>query len=169
MQYFSPMAREAILWTKDHLSPEDISFLNKLELVLTREDFTMVHGTLFEPQYFHYLFDEREAGPVFRMMTKDILFVGHTHVAGVFIQNQRGVQYVTSGIVAMKDDCKYIVNVGSVGQPRDGNPMTSYCVFDVAQKTVTIKRIPYDIEEAQKRILQAGLPPFLALRLAQGQ
>ena len=169
LQYFNPMAREAILWTKNHLLPEDIDFLNRLELVLTCEDFMMVHGTLFEPHYFHYLFEENQARTAFSMMTKDILFVGHTHMAGIFIQGQRGVHYVTSESVTMKNDCKYIVNVGSVGQPRDGNPSASYCVFDVTTKTIVLKRIPYDIEEAQKRILQAGLPPFLALRLALGQ
>ncbi len=170
LQYFSPMAKEAILWTQNHLSDEDKVFLSGLELLLAQKDFLMVHATLFEPHFFHYLFEERQAQAMFRLMSEDVVFVGHTHLPGIFIRDGSRVRYHSDkDPLTLQEGCQYIINAGSVGQPRDRNPFSSYCVFDSQKKTVIIKRVPYDVEGAQKDILEAGLPPFLAFRLGKGQ
>lgn len=168
--YFNSIAKEAVLWTKQKSSQQDFDFLNKLKLVEKSKDFILVHGTLQEPSYFHYLADERQAEVMFRLMDRDVCFVGHSHVPGVFIKNQKGqIRYFSSQEVKLEEGFRYIVNVGSVGQPRDNNPMAAYCIFDTEEKVVLIKRANYDVEEAQQRILSAGLPAFLASRLAQGR
>ena len=103
-------------------------------------------------------------------MAADICFVGHTHIPGVFVQdiNSR-ISYVQDYPLSLSPRKKYIVNVGSVGQPRDRNPMASYCIFDSDRGVIDIKRVNYDIKQAQDSIFSAGLPSFLAERLAAGK
>ncbi|HOW34830.1 MAG TPA: metallophosphoesterase family protein [Candidatus Omnitrophota bacterium] len=169
MRYFNPMAKEAIRWTRLKTSREDMAFLDKLELTFIGDELILVHGTRQEPSFFHYLMDEIQAKEMFGIMEKDLAFVGHSHIPGVFIKKKSSIRYLTCGDIQLEPGCRYIVNVGSVGQPRDGNPMASYCVYDTEAGIVSIKRINYDIESTQKKILQVGLPVFLAARLEAGR
>ena len=169
IEYFNPAARLAIEWTKNKVCREDMAFLDRLKLIHKNEDFILVHGTLQEPSYFHYLIDVRQAAGMFFDMDRNLCFVGHSHVPAIFIE--KGDEAVEDASLSVKiaPDRKYIVNVGSVGQPRDGNPMAAYCVLDTEKQIVQIRRVHYDIKEAQKRILAVGLTSFLAQRLEQGQ
>lgn len=169
IRYFNPMAKEAIYWTRLHASREDMAFLDGLGLIFKSEEFILAHGTLQEPSFFYYLTDEMQAGAMFRLMDRNVAFVGHSHIPGIFIQIQNHVECLPAFDVQLAQGCKYIVNTGSVGQPRDGNPMATYCIFDTAAGTISIKRVNYDIESAQKKILKMHLPPFLASRLAVGR
>ncbi len=169
IRYFNAMAKAAVEWTKRSLNKEERNFLEKLELVYRSDDFILVHGTLQEPQFFHYLIESIQAKEMFALMDRNVSFVGHSHMPGIFIEKGNRIQYTLSAEVTLESQSRYIVNVGSVGQPRDGNPKPSYCIFDTKEKTISIKRINYLIEEAQKKIIAAGLPVFLASRLAVGR
>lgn len=166
---FNPMARVAVDWTKINIKPEDQNFLEELNLIYKNDDFVLVHGTLQEPGHFHYLLSESEARETFSLMDRAVCFVGHTHMAGVFIEKDDRIQNFQSVNLEVQKDCRYIVNLGSVGQPRDGDWRASYCLLDTETKTISLKRVEYDVTEAQKRIRQAGLPDFLASRLTFGQ
>ena len=170
VDYFNPVAKEAIFWTRRNLASQDRYFLESLKLVYKNENLTLVHGTLDNPQDFNYLSDGYIAEESFRLLETDICFVGHSHVAGTFSKDKNdNIYYHQNGRIEIKDENKYIVNVGSVGQPRDGNPKAAYCIYDTEKKEVQIKRINYDIEAARKKILYAGLPEFLGERLATGK
>ena len=169
LDYFNDIAREAIAWTKKHAPREDMGFLDHLKLLYKNEDLILAHGTLHEPEAFHYLMDKQQATESFLLVDRPVCFVGHSHIPGVFIKKEKEIQYSSKIDFHLEEQCRYIVNVGSVGQPRDRDPRAAYCLFDTDSKEIILKRVSYDIEEAQKRILEAGLPLFLASRLAVGQ
>jgi predicted phosphodiesterase len=167
---FNPMAQEAVLWTKTQLDSNSKYFLETLQLVFKNEELTLVHDTLNEPQDFNYLTDVYSALQTFQILDTEICFVGHTHVAGIFIKyNDNEILYTDSDFIDIEKGRKYIVNVGSVGQPRDNNPELAYCIYDTEKRRVEIKRASYDIESARKKILMSGLPEFLGDRLLWGR
>ena len=161
-------AREAVLWTEAVLSWEEIGDLKSLELVCEKDDFTLVHGSLNSPADFNYIFSDKDASPTFGLMRTQVCFIGHSHVAGVFQLQDGAIHYRREHKIKLSDGRKYIVNVGSVGQPRDYDPRAAYAVYDDKEKTVEIKRVEYDVEKAKGKILKAGLPSILAYRLSAG-
>jgi predicted phosphodiesterase len=168
--YFNPEARQAISWTKDNLDNEDKYFLESLKLTYKNDTLTLVHGTLNDPQDFNYMTDDFSALDTFRLLETNICFIAHTHVAGAFIKDKSdNAYYCLDEQVKIKNGNKYIINVGSVGQPRDGNPCACYCVYDTDKKEAQIKRVSYDIKAARKKIIAAGLPRFLGDRLVVGR
>jgi predicted phosphodiesterase len=170
LDYFNPRASESIVWTQQHIFDNDRHFLESLKLTYQNEHVTLVHATLDEPQDFSYLVDNNRAGNTFKLLATNICFLGHTHVAGIFTQNGNGrIDYQVAGCVDIKEGHKYVVNVGSVGQPRDGDPRAAYCVYDTDKRKIQIKRIDYDIETARQKIIRGGLPTFLGDRLTAGR
>lgn len=170
MDYFNPLAAKALSWTKRSLNEKNRLHLKGLRLVYRNKDLTLVHGTLNNPAQFHYLLNTYDAKETFRLMDTAVCFVGHTHVAGVFVEDsRREVRYQESNFIRMAPKNKYVVNVGSVGQPRDGNPQASYCIYDTLKKEAVIRRVDYNREAARKKILDAGLPRFLGDRLLAGR
>ena len=168
--YFNTAAAEAIFWTKSKIDDKSISFLKSMKLLYQNEDLILVHGTLHEPQEFDYLTDCFVAKESFRLMQTNICFIGHTHVPGIFIRDKDGSTHYREGdYIQIQEGNKYIVNVGSVGQPRDGNPKAAYCIYDTKNKEVRIKRTDYDIRSARNKIIEAGLPSFLGDRLLKGR
>jgi predicted phosphodiesterase len=166
---FNDSAREAVMWTSGVLTGPNSSFLSRLQLVWTDPAMTMVHGTLVKPEEFQYMFNSGAALETFEVMQTRICFVGHTHVAGVFVRDGKGgVLFNARPVISIEKDKKYIVNAGSVGQPRDNDPKAAYCVFDTDAMTVEIKRVAYDAAVARRKILDAGLPRFLADRIMAG-
>ena len=100
----------------------------------------------------------------------NICFVGHTHICGIFIEDKNGrIHYREEEHIVVEDENKYIINVGSVGQPRDGNPKAAYCIYDTEKKEINIKRVDYNVEAARKKVIEADLPRFLGDRLLVGQ
>lgn len=170
LDYFNPQAAKAIIWTKARLNKQESYFLASLKLTFSNEDLTLVHATLDDPAGFAYLTDAGTAIQTFDLLNNPICFVGHTHLPGAFIQNEdKRIDYSSQEMLKLKKKKKYIVNVGSVGQPRDGNPAASYCIYDTDKKIVWIKRIDYDFNSAGRKIIAAGLPAFLAHRLSAGR
>ncbi|MFA5116381.1 MAG: metallophosphoesterase family protein [Candidatus Omnitrophota bacterium] len=169
-EYFNETARDAVAWTTTQLSAQEKSFLKDLPLLYKNEDLTLVHSTLENPQEFGYIDDLNTAEDSFWSQETPVCFVGHTHDAGVFIKDRSGkVSYKKEDTINLSPGCKYIINAGSVGQPRDLNPKACYCVFDTSKKKIFIKRAPYDIAGAQEKIIAAGLPQALATRLEFGR
>jgi len=168
--YFNSFARQALLWTKERLNPREKSFLESLKFVYENEDLTLVHGTLDNPQDFDYMLDSLTAEETFKLMQAAVCFVGHSHVPGIFIRDKHSqIHYPEELSVEVRPKHSYIVNVGSVGQPRDGDPRAAYCVYDTAKRQIQVKRVEYDAEAAREKIIRAGLPEYLGNRLLAGK
>jgi len=166
--YFNPVAREAALWTGRVLTPREKSYLSGLPLKDDFGEFEIVHSTPDDPALWRYLFTEEEAGPLFDCFSRQLLFYGHTHFPMVFESSLKEVLFHEPEDFTLDSQIRYIVNVGSVGQPRDGDPRAAFALFDSGRNEVTFHRQPYDIAAAQRRILENGLPQILAARLAYG-
>ncbi len=168
LEGFNPHAAEAVQWTRQQLSVEDRQWLRDLRYVRLVASFSMVHATLDVPQRWGYVFDKLAAAASFTYQNTSVCFFGHTHVPVAFIRDSmvRGGTYSKFKVEAGR---KYFVNVGSVGQPRDLNPKAAYVVYDLDEGTIELRRLDYDIAKAQKKILDAGLPPRLADRLSHGK
>ena len=171
VNYFNSHARAAVLWTRQHLSVAHAEFLGALEFSAVIADLTVAHGTVHSPEEFGYIETVFAAQVSFHAMSTKIAFLGHSHVPIAFLENegQDSVTYTQSSEVDLRHAPKAIINVGSVGQPRDDDPRACYAVYNSDTQTVTLKRIEYDIESAQAKIRKAGLPDVLAARLALGR
>lgn len=163
------VAAEAVAWTRKTLPAQELEFFKTMPLVFENKDLVMVHGSLDTPQDFYYLFQPYEARETFELLNKNICFIGHTHRPKIFVKRDTIISLLPGDKTALNPDYKYVVNIGSVGQPRDGDIRASCCIYDTEKRQVEIKRVPYDIETAQKKIIAAGLPRVLAERLAVGR
>jgi diadenosine tetraphosphatase ApaH/serine/threonine PP2A family protein phosphatase len=169
IEFFNAYARQATLWTRQNISEEHKKFLESLNLVEDVDDlFTIVHGTLYAPALFDYIQTTFDAYLSLQVLEKPICFVGHSHVPIAFFLDE-AVTFSTEPVIHLKDGVKTIVNVGSVGQPRDDDPRAAYAIYDTEKKTIIIKRVEYDIEKTISKILSAGLPEILGERLRYGR
>ncbi len=168
LEGFNPHAAEAINWTRDQLTDEDRKWLRDLRYIRLVANFTIVHATLDGPQRWGYVFDRLAAAASFTYQNTSVCFFGHTHVPVAFIRDAvvRGGTYSKFKTEPGK---KYFVNVGSVGQSRDGVPKATYVIYDLDEGSIELRRLDYDMPATQKKILAAGLPPRLAERLALGK
>ena len=179
LEWFNDAARAALVWTRDQLSFTDLDVLRRFPLTATEGPFTLVHGTLKHPARFEYLVDVAQAVDTMRACRTLMCLVGHTHLPCLIEYDRRGhrlTRVLTTpeelADVAYQDDpdvFRYVINPGSVGQPRDGDPRASVAVIDLQMRTMSVHRIPYDLAAAQRKIRAAGLPAFLADRLALGR
>lgn len=170
ISYFNPYAKEAVLWTRSVLDSDDIEFLKELPLMEIRDNITFVHATPCEPQSWNYLFTLYDAQMNFNCFETPVCFVGHSHQAMFIIQKESRECWVhPHPILSIRNGWKYIVNVGSVGQPRDGNPKASFLIFDAENELMEIKRIEYDVETTQEKMKVYRLPDYLIARLKQGR
>lgn len=166
---FNDVAIAAITWTKRTLSSEEADFLRSLELTYVTDNMTLVHGTLDDPAAFGYVLGTSDAYAAMKLQKTPLCFIGHSHVAEIFSSDGVMMEDTTRPIIEIDPANKYIINVGSVGQPRDGDNRASYVIYDDKRRTVEMKRAQYDIEKAQAKIIKAGLPGWLAERLADGR
>ncbi|MCD8534132.1 MAG: metallophosphatase family protein [Verrucomicrobia bacterium] len=162
-------ASAAVDWTRTQLPDEDRQWLRDLKYFRLVTTFSIVHASLDEPKSWPYVFNKLDASSSFLYQNTSVCFFGHTHVPVAFVRDAggtiRGGKYQK---VSIEPGKKYFINIGSVGQPRDGDPRAAYGLFDMDHKTVELRRLEYPIEVAQKKIRDAGLPPRLADRLALG-
>jgi len=164
---FNPIAREAILWTREALSGEGGDFLRSLPAIREVDGFLVVHGAISDPD--KYVLSAFEAVSEFPLMDGlRLCFFGHTHMRMYFkLLDDRLDTYLDMEF-RMEGGAKYMVNPGSVGQPRDRDPRSAHLVYDDEKGSIEFKRVRYDIEAASKKILDAGLDSRLAARLAYG-
>ena len=163
-----PLAAEVVQWTRAQLSQAQVKVLADLKYVRRVGGFTVVHSTLDMPEKWGYVFDVLEADANFNYQSTGLCFHGHTHVPVVF-ERQKSVKRKTFSTVHLEIGSRYFINVGSVGQPRDGDSRASYVIYNTAERTVELRRVTYDVETAQARIREAGLPERLARRLEFGK
>lgn len=165
---FNPLAEEAIAWTRNNLTDDDKQWLRDLRLVRQVRDFTIVHATLDTPHKWGYVFNQLDAAASFNYQHTSLCFYGHTHAPRAYVRDTT-VRSVAFDKLRIEQGKKYFLNVGSVGQPRDGDWHASYAIFHADQQFVELRRIEYDIYLAQDKIIEAGLPQRLADRLALGK
>ena len=170
LQWFNPYARAAALWTASILDDAHREFLAGLPLVLEVGDATLVHASPHNPDEWDYLITADEGFDVFPAFTTRLCFVGHSHHPGVWSIGSSGPEFDPEpGTVRAEAGRRYIINVGSVGQPRDGDPRACYALWDVEAGRVALHRVEYDIAAAREKILKAGLPRYLGDRLLDGR
>ena len=175
LEWFNPVARAAALWTQQNLTPENIEYIRGLSKgPVLLDGFQVLHGSPFDED--EYVMAAGEAGQAFGYLESRLAFFGHTHVQGGFILNHSRVETIpaTSARSRRQEmeidaECGYLVNPGSVGQPRDGDPRAAYALYDSGARMVAYCRARYDVSAAQGKIRQAGLPPILADRLSKGR
>jgi len=165
LRHFNAAARDAARWTADTLSTERLAFVESLPLTAGDADL-LVHASPFEPERFHYVMTVSDAGAAFAATEARVVFIGHTHQPVVVAWWEGEPAPAPWGKLEPHE--RYIVNVGSVGQPRDGDPRAAYVVYDRSADTVELVRVPYDVETAAAKIRRAGLPAALASRLFGG-
>ncbi len=169
MDLFTPMAQKSIYWTRKQLTPLDRKYLYSLPMVRDVEDFTLVHSSLSNPNRWNYIFKRNAAESSFRNQFTSVCFFGHTHVPLAFVSEGANIEKGFYETLNIEPGYKYLINVGSVGQPRDRNPKAAYAIYDLEAQTVTLRRVEYDIAAVQKKIRSAGLPFRNALRLDYGR
>ncbi|MFB3897620.1 MAG: metallophosphoesterase [bacterium] len=167
--YFNPTARAALLWTRETLTLERKKFLNQLEFTYQANNMVLVHASPRHPEQWEYILSLESAETNFAYFKEQICFIGHSHQPFFVAMAEDGiVTLITENPLQLKKESRYIINVGSIGQPRDGNPNSSIAIFDSDKQTVSLVRIPYDIKKTQLKIVNAGLPHSLAQRLENG-
>lgn len=194
MEGFNPNAKRAIFWTRSQLTEDERRRVGDapLRVSIPGMPITLVHSTLDSPNTWGYVFDVYHAIDNFSYQLTQLCFCGHSHVPVAFCKRPfasgplRGVEELRDWVmvnnsmpnnfdqidtftIRIEPGCKYLFNVGSIGQPRNHDPRASFAVYDDAARTVTRYALPYDIASAQAKVLEAGLPERLANRLAIGE
>ncbi len=174
LEWFNSVARAAAIWTGRTLTPENLDYLRNLpQGPLAMGSFQLLHGSPLDED--DYLVTRFDAAHMTAYLEKHISFFGHTHVQGGFLCHRNGVKSiekpkrdVARKAVELERDVLYLVNPGSVGQPRDGDPRAAYLIYSPEDRFLEYRRVNYDVATAQSKIIAAGLPDVLAHRLAMG-
>lgn len=177
ISYFNPWAAAAVVWTRQALVPEHLVYLKALATREVFEAITLAHGALPDPM--EYVLSAADAAVTLRHTTRPLTVIGHTHLAEYYrlSEGERRPRHVAmgrGGVVRLRPEDarpgdRWLVNCGSVGQPRDGSPLAACGVYDTQTAQIEIKRVQYDIAAAQRKIIAAGLPEVLASRLEVGR
>ncbi len=168
---FNVLAAAAILWTRDHLTSQVRDYLQGLPRKLMPDGFLAVHASVRDPVE-EYIFDPETAWASFQATEFRLCMVGHTHVPAVFVADGDRVTaapLLPDRPLQLEGGLRYIINVGSVGQPRDGDPRAAYLWLDEEAQTASLIRLSYPLERTQEKMAAVGLPPLLAERLAFGR
>ncbi len=166
---FHPMAASVVAWTRRQLAGDRARWLRDLPLHAFHQGMTLVHSTLDMPERWGYVFDSIEAEAHFCYQNTQICFHGHTHVPVIFEKHGGSVERYDPQDIHIGLGRRYFINTGSIGQPRDNDNRSSYCIYDVMQREIKFRRVEYDIEATQAKIRAAGLPERLAQRIAFGR
>ncbi len=175
LEWFNPVARAGALWTCQQLSADNAAYVRDLQKGPAFVDgMEILHGSPWDED--DYVMAADEAGDAFGYLESRLAFFGHTHLQGGFIWNQSRIEtipHVSARQAQLSLDidpnCGYLINPGSVGQPRDGDPRAAYALYDSETRAVVYQRVRYNVTGAQQKIYDAGLPPYLAERLQMGR
>jgi len=170
LSYFNPWARSAIEWTKERLSASSVEFLLALPLKKEIYGVTLVHSTPLQPEEWNYIITIGDAQKNFPQFDNQVCFIGHSHVPIVIVMDsEEDCRVIQDNPLQIQDGLRYIINVGSVGQPRDLNPLAAFGIYDDSEQRYELFRVEYDIGKTQKKIRESLLPEYLAERLEVGQ
>lgn len=157
-EVFNDNARRLIRWTASRLSSQARAFMAESPLVLNANGFLCVHGSLDRPEAFHYIISPEEALATWKSTDEQLVFIGHSHVPAIFVLGASGTPHLLPAQDFMLEDGKrYIVNAGSVGNPRDDDPRASYCIFDDATRTISFRRVAFDYEALRAAVHESKL------------
>ena len=169
-QTLNAVARASAEWTQVQLGDRAFQIIAEFTMNASREGSHFVHASPCEPDKWHYILTTAEADRAFKHMRENICFVGHTHLPAIITQSPAGKHRQQVGHDFDPDpDSRYLVNVGSVGQPRDRDPRACYVTFDSGEQEVLYHRVEYDITRAQQKMRHADLPALLIDRLQAGK
>jgi len=169
LDWFNPYARVAAEWTRERLDGDHVGYLAALPLRAEVADATLVHASPRHPEEWDYLISAEDGLEAFAAFSTRLCFVGHSHVPGIWSLGSSGPEYRPGpGDVTFEHGRRYLANVGSVGQPRDHDPRAAYGLWDVEGGRLAIRRVPYEIVRAQRKIVAGGLPRMLSDRLSRG-
>lgn len=163
---FNPYAKKAVLWTKEQLSKRNYEYLYYLPLKVEIGDYTFVHSTPKKPERWNYIITEYDATLSFSNFEGQACLVGHSHLPGCYGTDE---SFILAQEFTLTKGVKYIINVGSVGQPRDGDPRLCFGVLDEEKREFAWIRLEYDKEKSGQRIIESGLPAYLSDRLKVGR
>ena len=163
---FSSIALASTEWGGKRLSEIDLSWLKSSRISCLADGALFVHSSPHRPTEWEYILQPRQAESQFVGFEWPVCFIGHTHQAFVYVKG--GHKFTGQDSLFLKESRRYLINVGSVGQPRDGDNRASYTLYDSETGLVNIRRIPYHIPGAAAKIREAGLPETLAARLHLG-
>lgn len=164
---FNGTAQKAIQWTSRAIHPRNRDALGEYDTVRRYSECVFAHASPVSPMEWEYVYTINQANAIFTKTSGKFIFIGHTHVPAIIEHNgARGSRVVTGTFLPVASGSRYLVNVGSIGQPRDGVAAASLALLDMKKGTITIRRVPYDIRSAQEKIRNVGLPESLAERLA---
>jgi diadenosine tetraphosphatase ApaH/serine/threonine PP2A family protein phosphatase len=165
-------AREVIDWTRGQLNHAQLDFLRTLPMSVSRDGILYVHASADMPETWGYITDTSEAAKSMKATSDRIIFSGHVHMPALYRtaeDGKVGAQLPTPGkINLLRPQHQYLALPGSVGQPRDNNPMSCYALFNDQTRELTYFRVPYDISGAARRVIETGLPIVFAMRLIEG-
>ena len=170
LEQFNTYAADANRWTSLQLSPEEVEYLSSRPLRLEKEEFTIVHGSPRDPVWEYVLSKPAAQGSFQHFDTKRCL-VGHSHIPFLCQETEEGPLFMDFplDVFTLLEERRLIINPGSVGQPRDGDPQASYALYDSDQGAILHRRVEYDIAATQQRMLQCGLSQYLIDRLSKGR
>jgi len=169
LRNFNSEAAEAARWTDARLSAENRAWLESLPYVVPWHGALLVHASPTRPEEWNYVLSPGDAEDEMAECAETLVIVGHSHYPGIFEITDGRARYSREPEVRMLSGSRYLVNAGSVGQPRDGDPRACYLLYDDRERTLSHVRVEYDVETAMRRIREAGLPDVLASRLEWGE
>jgi predicted phosphodiesterase len=171
MKDLTPAALASLRWTIDDITSDEIRWLRRLSMNREENGMYLVHGHPDRPHLWRYMETDRDAEEAFENVKNKIVLVGHTHRARVFTRRGDDIESIdhTGGPIRIEKGCRYIINPGSVGQPRDGDPRAAYGLLDMIEGSFAVRRVSYDIEAAAKNIYESGLPRDMGDRLFRGE
>jgi len=166
---FNKAARDALSWTQNAIAEATVEALANFELEANYLDYHLVHATPQSPDKWQYLFDTNEAREQFEFFSQSICFIGHSHFPSIFVRDSDGaISMHMKSTIQCQPDRRYIINAGSVGQPRDKDNRACYVIIDTENNEIQFRRVTYDIDATQEKMRKARLPEFLIERLAAG-
>ncbi len=167
---YNPAAQKSAIWTKAQLSDREKAIIAEFEMSHALDDILLVHASPFEPKEWHYVLNAEAALEALEYLDEKICFLGHSHVPQIYAERENDLPRAQVGHDFLPDDeSRYIVNVGSVGQPRDNDPRACYVTWDSEEYEVLYHRVDYDVETTQDKMSQANLPRMLIARLSMGR
>ncbi len=168
VSHFNEIARSAILWTRKNTSAENLKWIEGLPYTIKAPPFFIVHASPKDPKQWNYILTMGDARLNFQYFDEQICFLGHSHQPFFIELHDKNLYCPTQNTISIKEGYRYLINVGSVGQPRDRNANAAYVICDLSDNSIQLKRVPYDIPSAQQKIIDAGIPQELAERIAFG-
>ena len=163
-------ARQSILWTQSQLTDREISLIAGFRMSGVLDDAFLVHASPVEPDEWHYVLSPHDAEEAFRHSSHRLVFHGHTHLPVIYCQPPVGkIRMIGAHDFDPDEESRYLINVGSVGQPRDNDPRACYAVYDADEESVSFRRVEYDIETTQAKMCRADMPQMLIDRLQVGR